>query len=385
MDFRATGRMAFDMASRMTGSAAIGFWHAMAASATKGCRLAMAALAMLASASATRAQVSVFNLIYESPTLFAPVAILQQPIGNGALNLSLSGYTAGAEYRRATGPFMEWTAGLEATPIKAHRSDAFYAAGERAPDSGYDNGSYQIKGGFKRKHSPRWTGEYRVSALYEVVSGLPTDEAEFWDRPYAGLTIGQAWERVRSFDPLLNRWDGVKAVGQYQFFAGEETWWRGSAALGLGRRMGPVFLRGDATVFQSDGLNTVSRFLVGGGWELPGVNALYGYRYGEFRIGRGLLSSAAVDWNFAGKWELGLRGGLLADWKSEPGGEDGLSGAPELIGYGEALRLGGEWHGMVFALGLGVRRNPLAAANLEKSVVSASWTTALWNPFTRER
>ena len=101
------------------------------------------------------------------------------------------------------------------------------------------------------------------------------------------------------------------------------------------------------------------------------MNVLYGYRYGELRIDRGLLASAGVDWNVAGRWELGARGGLLADRK--------------LVGYGEAIRLGWQCNGSVFALGWGVRKNPMERNSLGNSVLSASWTAALWNPFHRER
>ena len=321
-------------------------------------------------------QVYIVSVLYESPTLVAPAAILQQPVGKGLLNLSITGWTMGAEYRRTTNSLTEWTSSLDVSPLNAHRSNGFYADGEPAPDSSFENASFHFKSGFKRRHALRWTGDYRLTCLYESVSGLPPEESAFWERPYAGLQIGQAWEQITSFDPLMNRWDGLKATGQYQVYAGDSIWWRGSAALGVGKRLGPMFLRTDAAIFLGDGLNKVSRFLVGGGWELPGVNTLYGYRYGEFRIDRGLLTTACADWKFSKQWEIGYRVGSLMAIDLEDA---------QLASYGEAIRVGWQWQGWVIALGWGVRGNPLEARNLGKSLVSASLTAALWNPLVHER
>ena len=338
-----------------------------------GGAFSLAAALLVAVAVAVPGQVSLVSLNCESPSLVAPALIFQEPAGrNGDVTLSLVGWTIGAELRRASGPSTDWLLSLDATPLNAHRSNAVYRAGEVDPDSSFGNSSWQARAGFKRKHAPGWTGEYRLLALYEKVDrDNGRDSPDAWSHPFGGIEIVQSAEHVLALDPILNRWDGWKSSARLQVYSGTRTWWRGSANLGLGKRVDDVFLRAGATLFLGSALDDVSRFLVGGGWELPGVNPLYGYRYGERRVEQGLLTTAGADWNFAGDWEVGARAGLL----SERGGRES----------GEALRLGMQWQGSAFSLGWAVRKSPFASANLRRSVISATWSAALWNPFGRER
>ena len=172
-------------------------------------------------------------------------------------------------------------------------------------------------------------------------------------------------------DPLRHRWEGWKASARIQAYAGERTWWRCQAHFGLGRKWGRLFLKGSGTVLLGNGLDPVSRHLVGGGWELPGVHALPGWRYGELRVEDGLLAASGADWTVAGPLEIGLRAGLLVR-----GRERGSAYA-----YGEAVRVAWMLPGSALALGWGFRRNPAGPGALSGSVVSASWTAALWTPF----
>lgn len=326
--------------------------------------------AILAGAPSARGQVSLLNLNYESTALFAPALLHLRPLGNGDATFSLVGWTAAADWRRPAGAGADWLATLEATPRNAHRSDAVYRGGEPDPDSAFANSAWQAKAGIRRRHGGGWTGEYRLLVLREAVDApdgsLRRALEDRWETPFAGVEILQAAERVEAADPLRNRWDGWKASARLQAYAGARAWWRAQAQAGWGRHRGGLFLRGGGTLFLGEDLDDVSRNLVGGGWELPGVHPLPGYRYGELRVEDGLLVWAGADWAAAGPLELGWRAGLLG----RRGGRDG----------GQSLRVACRLPGSELALGWGLRELP-GDRVLSRSVLTASWTMALWTPF----
>lgn len=328
------------------------------------------AAAFLAGAAAAPGQVSLLNMNYESPALFAPALLHHRPLGSGEVTLSLVGWTAAGEWRRPAGAALDWLATLEATPLNAHRSDAVYRGGEPDPDSAFANSAWQARAGIRRRHGEGWTGEYRLALLREAVDvpdASPRRSLEGrWDHPFAGVEVLQAAERVEAADPLRHRWDGWKASARLQAYGGARTWWRAQAQAGLGRRLGPLFLRAGGTLFLGEDLDDVSASLAGGGWELPGLHPLPGYRYGELRVEDGLLAWAGADWAVAGPLELGWRAGLLA----RRAGRDG----------GHSLRVAWQLPGSELSLGWGLRDAPWETG-FARSVVAASWTMALWTPF----
>ena len=58
-------------------------------------------------------------------------------------------------------------------------------------------------------------------------------------------------------------------------------------------------------------LDEVSAFLTGGSWDATRAMAVYGTRYAEFRITRGGIASAGLDYSVTRSLEVGFRASAL--------------------------------------------------------------------------
>ncbi|HUP62488.1 MAG TPA: hypothetical protein VNA69_18940 [Thermoanaerobaculia bacterium] len=111
--------------------------------------------------------------------------------------------------------------------------------------------------------------------------------------------------------PLVSSFDGLAVSARVEFFTGSEAWSRATVSQRAGRQLGKVHVRESLLVVTGKSLNVVNRFLAGGSWDALGESALYGYRYGEFRIARGVIANAGADYGLPRNWQVGVRGSYL--------------------------------------------------------------------------
>lgn len=302
---------------------------------------------------------------YESTQLFAPVLALHSGSDSGReWNVWLTGWTLGADRSVARGPRIRWQTAVRVTPIHAHASNYIYANGRRDLAASYKASSVDVAAGLEAAHTRRWTGAYRLLAVYEHV-GTPqsADVRRSWLHPFVGVGTSQTYSRVRSESLLGARWEGIKADAAAEIYTGDRTWSRVRGTAGGGKRLGPVFVSGRAALFAGRSLNTVSAFLIGGSWDLAPPEMLAGYRYGEFRVSRAGTLRGGVDFRTRGAWEIGARGSYLnADGESR---------------RGAAIQVMTVWRGAVVQGGLAMPTGSRPPAAHTRPVVFASITAAL--------
>lgn len=274
--------------------------------------VAVCAALLVSGVPASGQKALVANLLYEGPTLVAPAALLvsSEPHGR-AWRVGLTGWTVSGEWSRGVSPARTVLLSGGLTPRNAHGSDRFYRNGERIPDLAYHNATAWIAGGVRLQPSRRWISEIRLIGQYERVDGLAEAALERWRRPFVGLDLAQTYESIQAEDPLRSHLEGVRVQGRVQAFAGTTAWGQALASADAGHALGPLLLRGYASYLMGHRLDTVSRFLVGGSWDSPGVHTLYGHPYAAFRLDRGALVRGGVDLPLGGDWLLGLRAAHL--------------------------------------------------------------------------
>jgi hypothetical protein len=253
---------------------------------------------------------------------------------------------------------------LRVTPINAHSANYIYSDGERDEAAQFEASSIELGAGEEVVHRLGWSGAYRVLATYDAVSGLADPAvADFWAQPYVGVEVTQQYSRVTSDEPLGSRWDGVKIDASARVLTGTHTWTRAGLRGRAGKRLGRVFASGEVSAFGGGRLNTVSDVLVGGSWDLSAPGLLVGYRYGEFRVDRGVLAGAGVDVRLRGAWQVGTRVGYLAAAGANP--------------YGAALQLSTVWQGLVLNAGVALPREGLRDHDWDRAVVFATVSAAV--------
>jgi hypothetical protein len=288
--------------------------------------------------------VVVASAVYESPDLVAPNAVLLIPAQDSrasgsarAWSIGLRGSTLTLETFKPFSPRFELLIGGDLTPFNANGSSRIYKDGRHEPDLGFTDRSYQAAAGVRFQPTPAWRTDIQLLALKESVEVIDNDS---WRHPYGGVEVVQSYRRVIAEDLLQSRFDGLKATAAAQRFSGSHAWWRGQVTAGGGKRIGRLFLRGEASAFGGGRLNAVSRFLVGGSWDVGDGLPLYGFHYAQFRVDRGVALNGGVDLRLTGAWEVGIRGGYLD--------------APEKRARGTAIRLGAIWNGIALHVGAGL-------------------------------
>lgn len=226
--------------------------------------------------------------------------------------LSLLGWTIDGEMVKHRSPRQAFLLSADITPVNAHSSDRIFVDGERAHELEYEASSYRVRAGLRLTPTERSTTDLRVAALMERVSDLADPRVvEFWDGPFVGLDVMHTWKVTRSESPFISSFDGVAISARAEVFTGQETWSRISVNQRAGRRFGKVHLRESVNAMTGKSLNVVNRFIVGGSWDVLGENAVYGSRFGEFRIARGVIASAGADYSLPRNWTAGVRASYL--------------------------------------------------------------------------
>ena len=265
------------------------------------------------------------SLLYESPTLIVPVLLfVLRTESEAELRVGQTGWTTSAFFRQVLEPRLTFVAGAELTPLYAHSSNRVFVGGEPAPFAEWRDTALQLAAGFAVR-DPDWLQlEWRALLLKEWVSGAPLSAAEqaFWRKPFGGVQIALGTSQVRSDDPFRARWDGAKLWITGQGFSnGSFVWGRARVHVGMGRKLGPLYVNAYASGFLVSTSNIVARELVGGAWDDLQGWALHGHPHGEFRAQHGVVGHLALDWEITRHWELGARGAVFHSDRDDAHGQ----------------------------------------------------------------
>jgi hypothetical protein len=304
------------------------------------------------------------SLNYESPRLLVPVIIVVSADDAGReWSLGMVGWTLSADWKIASDDRRKRHIFARFTPVNANSSNFIYQDGVRDAAAEYRSSAIEGGAGIEVAHTGRWTGHYRVVALYQHVGNMGDSTVPtLWRRPYAGVEVAQQYTRVTSEERFGSRWNGMKIAVVGRTMGGARIWTRAQLTAGVGKRAGPLFLSGRGAAFTGHSLNTVSAFVLGGSWAVPSAEMVSGYRYAEFRLNHAAGVGAAIDMRLHGSWEIGLRAG-------------GLKGASTSV-QGMALQVDTVWRGAVFNAGVAF---PLATSDRKRrgTLVFATVTAAL--------
>jgi hypothetical protein len=304
------------------------------------------------------------SLNYESTRLVVPVFVLLATDDEGnEWSVGVTGWTLSAERRITIDSRRKRHLFARITPINAQSGRYVYRDGRRDASAEFNASSVELGGGLEVAHRSRWTGAYRVLAVYTPVQDLDPTLVAYWKRPFAGVEIAHTYARVTAEELFGARWEGVKASGALQVFTGTNTWSRLQVRVGAGKRMGRLRLSGRGAAFTGQSLNTVSAFVIGGSWDLAPPELIAGYRYGEFRLHRAAIAGAALDVRVRGAWDVGVRGSYLRGRAVDEAGA--------------AVQMMTVWKGAVFNAGVAVPRTALARRNTDRIVVFATLSAAI--------
>jgi hypothetical protein len=286
-----------------------------------------------------QADVVLVTVAYESPDFVAPVALLALPSPSRIWTLGLVGSTATIERVSPVGPLRGTLLHAEFTPFNANASHYVYRNGVRDQSLSFRDASATLTAGLRVVDGRHQSVEIRATGRYESVGELPDSVLHHWRSPYYGLGAKVGLQSVVSDDVFRPRVDGVRASADGAVYFGSRTWWRGALTANAGKKVHTLFARVSVAVLLSGNTDIVSRYLVGGSWDDPEGLPLYGHRYAEFRVDRGLLLGGGADLRVAGELELGLRFGYLQ--------------SPSQTSDGMAARLGTVWNGLTLQAGVG--------------------------------
>jgi hypothetical protein len=282
-------------------------------------------------------QTIVVASVLVDPSIAAPTVELRAP----NYRIGVAGWTAYADMTRSVSERTSVILLLDATPTNAHNSNRIFMNGQRERTLEFDSASYRVRGGIRQTWSPRSESDILVVGLYESIEGAAVAPiAAYWEKPYTGVELIHRYSSITSSNPLVGSFEGIEYTARAEMFTGETNWQRLSVEQRAGKSFGKVHLRESVTILHGDSLNVVNRFLAGGSWDILGGTALYGYRYGEFRVERGVIANAGIDYRVAGNWQAGLRASHLS------------SDVEDTWGY--AVTASTTWKTFGVSLGLGV-------------------------------
>jgi hypothetical protein len=250
--------------------------------------------------------------LFADSSIVAPVVDWRrQGVNGSSVRYGLSGWTVGGEVATKMAGARSFLVSADATPIHAHNSDRIFVDGRREHSLEYRNGSYRVRSGLRFTRASQVT-DVQAAVLYETVAdgttaGGTSSLQERWRRPYVGLDVTHAYTNKRGGDPLISSMDGIEVTARGEFFAGSRSWGRVSVTENGGRDLSRWHFTHAASVMSGSSLDVVNRQLLGGSWDALGGTALYGFRYGEFRVRRAVTGSGGVDYKLPGNLRAGVR------------------------------------------------------------------------------
>lgn len=271
-------------------------------------------------------------------SVVAPIAVWNRSYPDGdTLTFSLNGWTMSAETTRRRAPGRRVVASVALTPVNSRASDRIYVAGERRDELAFEVGTIEATFGRNDMLGERLTSDVRIVGLYEHVDGVDSSTSAFWSSPYIGLRTRQSWRHVTAEDLLLGTFEGSELIANAEVLAGRRTWSRARIEQRFSRRFGR-FRAGESVVaFGGRSINTVNAFLVGGSWPIGDLRPLYGYRYAELRLDRGIGVNGDLHYVVKRSIEIGAHVSALR------------SRAIDVRGI--ALDVSGSWRGVGLRIG----------------------------------
>ena len=254
--------------------------------------------------------------------------------------LTLMGSTFDAQYAKQRSPRHAWIASADAAPFNAHLSNRIYVDGERARELEYEAASYRLRTGVRLTPNNSSTTDIQLVGLLEEITDI--DDAtirNFWEGPFYGIDVSHTYKKFSSESPLVAAFTGFMVNARAELFGGPETWSRVTLSQRSGVQLGKIHLRQSVLVMGSRNLNVVSRSLIGGSWDVLGETALYGHRYGEYRVARGVVANVGGDYVLPRNWRAGIRASYLN------------SDAADV--YGSAVNVSKVWKTFGFNFGVG--------------------------------
>lgn len=279
-----------------------------------GCRATLAVLLVLMSAVAHAgdSKLVTTELLYETGQV-APVVELRSIADDGSLwRFAVEGWTLSATRERTMTKQSRWFATLSATPHNAHSSERIYRDGARAHDLEFSDEAYSVRAGVRLSEGDHVSTEVSTVVGREILGDDAAPELrEHWRTPYAGLQLTHRLRFVTAEDPITGRIHGIELAATAEGFGGRRAWSRGMLTEEGGWSVGRLHLRQTIALMTGSQLDEVSAFLTGGSWDALRASAVYGTRYAEFRITRGAIANAGLDYSLTPSFELGLRASVL--------------------------------------------------------------------------
>jgi hypothetical protein len=284
------------------------------------------------------------------PSIAAPLLHWKVTGDDGASwRLGLTGWTMDGGWTKPVSAGRMIALSAEATPIHAHNSNRMYQDGKRVGSMEYEDAAYRVGAGIRFVQSENATAGASLVALYERIGGIDDPEvAASWKRPYGGFELTHSFSRTTARSPLIAAFDGIETDVRAEQLFGEKSWSRIHVTGTAARTFGRVHLRHTVTAMSGRSLNVVNRFLAGGSWDALGGDALYGSRYGEFRVRRAAIASSGADWLLPRHWRVGVRGSLMRSDVANP--------------YGGAINASTTWRTFGFNFGIGKAQRGSAIA-----------------------
>ncbi|PYQ26532.1 MAG: hypothetical protein DMF56_24235 [Acidobacteria bacterium] len=258
----------------------------------------------------------------------------------GESSLTLLGGTLEGSWVKRQSARRGWLFSADVTPFNAQLSNRIYVEGERAHELEYEAASHRIRAGFRLTPNDRITTDIQLVGLLERITDI--DDARvrsFWEGPFVGLDVSHAYQHLSTESPLIGSFNGFTAGARFEVFAGPETWSRVSIHQRSGIQLGKIHLRQSLLAMSGKNLNVVNRTLIGGSWDVLGETAMYGQRFGEYRVARGALANVGADYVLPRNWRVGVRGSYLR------------SDVADL--YGTAINVSKIWKTFGFNAGVG--------------------------------
>jgi hypothetical protein len=284
------------------------------------------------------------------PSIAAPLLAWKVTGDDGqSWRLGLTGWTMDGGWIKPVHPGLLIVLSAEATPIHAHNSNRMYRDGKRVASLEYDDNAYRVGGGIRFAQSENAIAGASLIALYERIGGIDDPAiARYWRRPYTGFELTHSFSRTTARSPLIAAFDGIETDVRAEQLFGQKSWSRIHLTGTAARTFGRVHLRQTLTAMNGRSLNVVNRFLAGGSWDALGGDAIYGSRYGEFRVRRAAIASTGADWLLPRHWRVGVRGSLMRSDVANT--------------YGSAINASTTWRTFGFNFGVGKAQRGSAIA-----------------------
>jgi hypothetical protein len=272
---------------------------------------AIAVLCFFAAVTSARAddlKVLTAAVLYESG-LAAPSIELRSVAADGSLwRAGINGWSLSLGRERLLNHDRRLIVEVTATPYDAHSSKRIFRDGVRRRDLEFDDAALTARAALRLRESEHAFIEPGVVIGKEIIGNdAPAALRDAWRSPYAGVTVTQRIRFITAEDPFTNRIDGIDVAATGEAYHGNRTWTRATITENAGRSFGRIHLRQSLAAYRGSSLDTVSAFLIGGSWDLLRSTAVYGRRYAEFRVNRGINGNAGADFAITRSLDLGLR------------------------------------------------------------------------------